>query len=281
MTRLSPPQTLKRNPFLLPAKLDKNLLAYAAAAGAAGVAMLACSTPAQAEVVATKAHVRLPISNGLVQFDINGDGQPDFGLSAFGETHTCTTYAKRHSNVHRNLGCPFDDGVAIVPTQAGDEVLTVSSDFGFHQCAANVPGGQKIGPLRNFQTGRDLLGVHEGTSEGTYYCPWALNFNPSPFIGVKFTDTTGAVYYGWISITIRGINHALITGYAYETTPNQPILAGQTSGTSNAKLEQPTNLDPQPPEIASLVRLAEGASGLAAWRQRSYTAESYTSAPIG
>lgn len=280
MTRLSPLQTSKRTPSRLPAKLDRHLLAYATAAGAAGVAMLACATPAQAEVVATKAHVRLPIAKGLVQFDINGDGQPDFGLSAFGETHTCTTYAKRHANVHRNLGCPFDDGVAIVPTQAGDEVISVESTFGFLQCAANVPGGQKIGTHRNFQPGRDVLGVHEGTSEGVYYCPWALNRNPSPFIGVKFTDTTGAVHYGWISISIVAINHALITGYAYETTPNQPILAGQTSGPS-AKLEQPTNLDPQPPEMASLVRLAEGASGLAAWRQRSYTAESYSSAPIG
>ena len=275
--RLSPPR--KRDASLLPAKLDKNLFAYATAAGAAGVAMLACTSPAHAEVVATKVHVRLPIAQGLVQFDINGDGQPDVGLSAFGETQTCTTYANRRTNVRPPLGCPFHDGVAIVPTQPGDEVWSVTSDNS--HCAADVKGGQKIGPGRNFETGKALLGVHAGTSEGTYYCPWAVNPKPTPFLGVKFTDTSGNTHYGWISINIRGINLAVVTGFAYETTPDQPILAGQTSGPSHGKLNQPTNLDPQPREMATLVRLAQGASGLSAWRPRSYTPESYSSAPIG
>ena len=266
----------KQNPALLPAKLDKTLLAYAAAAGAAGVAMLACAKPAQAEVVYTKVAVRLPIAQGLVQFDINGDGQPDFGLSAFGETHTCTTYAKRS---RPELGCPFHDGVAIVPAQPGNEVWSVDSNG--NQCAADVPRGARIGSKRDFQGGKDLLGVHTGTSEGTYYCPWAVNRTPNPFLGVKFTDTTGALHYGWIRVTIRGINIAFVNDMAYETTPNQPIYAGEVNGPSHANLNQRENLDTQPREMASLGRLAQGATGLSAWRTRSYKAESYTSAAIG
>lgn len=260
--------------------MEKNLLAYAAAAGAAGVALLACAVPAQAEIIATKVNVKLPIAKGLVQFDINGDGQPDFGLSAFGETHTCTQGRITHHSPKRLLGCPFDDGVAIVPTQAGDEVWQAGTSYG-NKCAASVAGGQNIGNGRPFGSGRALLGVHEGTSEGFYYCPWAKTFTPHPFLGIKFTDTTGNIHYGWINIRVIGINRATVTGFAYETVPNQPIRAGSTSGPNAAKLSDPTDLTPQAPEVASLGRLAEGASGLSAWRRRSRPTETYTSAPIG
>lgn len=52
------------------------------------------------------------------------------------------------------------------------------------------------------------------------------------FLGLKFI-IQGQVHYGWarldVTATIRGI-YGAITGYAYETEPNTPILTGQESG---------------------------------------------------
>lgn len=59
--------------------------------------------------------------------------------------------------------------------------------------------------------------------------------------------------------------HASLTGYAYETTPNTPILAGQTSGTNSADLRE--QMIPPAVPRAGLGLLAQGATGLAIWRR--------------
>ncbi len=52
-----------------------------------------------------------------------------------------------------------------------------------------------------------------------------------------------------------GSMKALLTGYAYETIPNKPIIAGKTHGKDVITLEP-----------ASLGHLARGASAIPAWR---------------
>jgi len=49
---------------------------------------------------------------------------------------------------------------------------------------------------------------------------------------------------------------ATLTGYAYETIPNKPIIAGKTHGKDVITLQD-----------ASLGHLAAGASAILAWRQ--------------
>ena len=83
MTHSSAPgaaHSKKRSRSPLSAGLEKNLSCYALAAGSAGVALLACVQPADAKVVITKVDIPVPINAGPVNFDINGDGQNDFGL---------------------------------------------------------------------------------------------------------------------------------------------------------------------------------------------------------
>ena len=78
------------------------------------------------------------------------------------------------------------------------------------------------------------------------------------YLGLKFM-IGGRIHYGWARLNVTlvagtGIQ-ATLTGYAYETIPNKPIITGKTKG------PDVVTLDP-----ATLGRLAQGASGVSAWR---------------
>jgi|HubBroStandDraft_6_1064221.scaffolds.fasta_scaffold05468_2 hypothetical protein len=67
------------------------LNAYALAAGAAGVGVLALAQPAGAKIVYTPAHIPIVQNKGLVELDLNHDGINDFQFS----NYTYTEHAKR------------------------------------------------------------------------------------------------------------------------------------------------------------------------------------------
>jgi hypothetical protein len=258
----------------LSALLEENLSTYVKAAGAAGVALLACAQPSEAKVIATKTDIVVPINGGVIQFDINGDGQPDFGLSAFAfPTSTCSPGGARMRNKRDRkpppLGCPFDDQLRVLPAQAANEVLQHGTSYGF-KCAADLALGVVIGPSRPFGTGTMDMYGNSGTSEGHQFCPWIdrSHFSRARFLGVKFLDTGGAVHYGWVRVTVDSIE-ATINGYGYETVPNRPLTAGEIQGAEDqADMAVPSDeLAPKAPEPANLGRLAQGASGLAVWRR--------------
>jgi hypothetical protein len=272
MTRPSPQSSVQpkqRSQSLLSSGLEKNLSAYAIAAGSAGVALLACVQPADAKVVATKTNILVTVGNP-VQLDINGDGQIDFTVSATARG-VCTTSAARHKpgqHGGKPLGCgnPFYDALRLLPGQAADEAWAAATSVGF-KCAADVARGVPIGPQRPFAEGTLVMSALTGTSEGIAFCPWSRNHYP--YLGVKFTDTTGNVHYGWIRVLVRLDYQPVIQGYAYETVPNKPIGAGIISGPvgPTSQLNPSDFLAPQAAEPATLGRLAQGASGLSAWRR--------------
>jgi hypothetical protein len=66
---------------------------------------------AEAKVVATPAHIVIPTNGDLINFDINGDGQNDFGLQAFGSG------SPRHKSCSQD--CSFGSGLYVVPALAG------------------------------------------------------------------------------------------------------------------------------------------------------------------
>ena len=71
----------RRKRSLLSAAMESRLLSYTAAASAAGVGTLILAQPAQAKVVYTPANIKIVQNGGLITFDLNHDGIPDFGLS--------------------------------------------------------------------------------------------------------------------------------------------------------------------------------------------------------
>jgi hypothetical protein len=98
-------------------------------------------------------------------------------------------------------------------------------------------------------------------------------------LGLKFV-VGGEVHYGWARVSVTlGHNRqrddvvGTLTGYAYETVPDKPIIAGRITG-PDVITEQPEarEITPAPlvapaPAPATLGVLAKGAPGLGIWRR--------------
>jgi hypothetical protein len=238
----------KRALTSLTPRLDRRLLGYAAAASAAGVGLLA--QPAEATIVYTKVNVPIPVNGGLIQFDINNDGIPDFGF-----------YNGANSGARRVPLGFFSAYLAVFPAKAANEVWAVQSN-GF-ECAAALPAAVKVGPGAAFQPNSLPMWEVAGdyTSPGSVHCPWQ-NKRRGAYLGLKFV-VQGQTHFGWARVTINSSGTTLV-GYAYETVPNQAIHTGQTTGPAEVGQSVPA----APVSTwASLGVLAQGADGLAVWRR--------------
>ena len=234
-------------PTRLAPKLDKRLLAYAAAASAAGVGLLTQS--AEAKVVYTAVNTKIGY-NQNVNLDLNHDGMADFILSLqFGQ-------GRRYPEGG------FDSLLAIYAGQAGNEVWGVQSAKGW-ECAAALPAGVKVGAGAAFQQQYlQLFNVAGSYTRGdSEHCPWD-GLRRGAFLGLKFV-VNGLTHYGWAHVTVINVTSTVLDGYAYETVPNQAIDTGKTSGPVTQASFTPLPV-PQP---ATLGMLAQGSRGLSIWRK--------------
>jgi hypothetical protein len=208
------------------------------------VSALALLPPAEARVVYTPAHVRIP-QNGSVQLDLNHDGVVDFTVSSF-YIHNATSLV-----------------VGLLEFRAGNiynEVWAAATDSIFASAlSANVRVGSNI----QFSTDRSLYMAIVGRDYGRIYGggPWTRKV--PAYLGLKF-QIAGTVHYGWARIQVENrlnpktagtplLIVATLTGYAYETIPNKPIDTGKTKGADVISVQP-----------ASLGWLAQGSVGLAA-----------------
>ena len=224
--------------------LNHRLNAYALAAGATGVGLLALAPPAEAKVVYTPSHLKLQAQ--YTNIDLNHDGTPDFTFWIYGEGNTSfhTTW------------------LAIYP---GPGNAAVGTAAGWFKSAVALKKGERIGRHRLFNgdTNAGLMAAHitkNSSHHNTYWGgQWANGGKglKNGYLGFKFL-IKGKVHYGWarVSLAINGPTFTgTVNGYAYETTSNKPIIAGKTKGPDF------TTVDP-----ASLGHLAAGASAIPAWR---------------
>jgi len=236
----------------LRAGLEKSLTAYANAAAAAGVGLLALAAPAEGKIVYTPGYVQIPMNGGWVPLDLNHDGIADFSFTVWtqpsADSHpTCfSARAKTNQIWGRGKGNSF-----------------CGSRF-----AAALRRNFKVGPDKSYfnnSTGsRWIMGFRGGLSSSSgSYGQW-LSPTQHRYLGLKFT-AGGNVHYGWarFNVTLNpspirwyGTNVTL-TGYAYETIPNKPIITGKTRGPDVITLAP-----------ASLGHLAQGASGIRVWREK-------------
>jgi len=255
---------MKRTASRLGANLDKNLMSYAVAAGAAGVGLLALAQPAEAKIVYTPAHTKVGSSTFI---DLNHDGIHDFKLVLHHSTRcvgVCTTPGIHH-------GTAFGSTNAFL---AAYGVASADQIYGQGKFASALPAGVRVGPKSKFPGGNRMAGAHaiNGTNQSVSG-PWAGTGVgvQHRFLGLKFT-IHGKTHFGWarlnVTISQAAVIQATLTGYAYETVPNKPIVTGKTKGpeahgdATFASVSVPT------PAPASLGLLAQGASGLVAWRKR-------------
>jgi hypothetical protein len=240
----------KRNAVRLSRSLEKNLLAYAAAATGS---LAAFAQPATAEIIYTPSNI--PIVGSLTQFDINNDGVSDFAFITFAYfTH--------------GLGASF---LAVSPDVTGNEIVGVLVKGQKQVSAAAMSAGQTVGSTANLQPDELVLGgVFLGSVSETHQGGFLTV--ETAYLGLKFL-VNGQVHYGWARIKFiapGGYAGASIAGYAYESVPNQPIVVGKTSGTAEKSQQGRQSASPtaSAPNVKfqTLGALAASSAGTQLWR---------------
>jgi len=238
----------------LPESVKSQLYMYSLAAGATGVGLLAVAQPAKAEIVYTPVKVTIGVdilhsyaldlaNNGVTNFSINASWKESNDTS--GGTSRLIAKAAAPSN-------------AVV---------------GYGKSALDLAAGQAIGSARKFN---GFLMASLETFIGTEFQlrgKWPNVKNR--YLGLKF-QMNGETHFGWarFSVTVNRQSKRLVgvlTGYAYESTANTPILAGATGGndafpmpgsefgTSQSSISQASR--------SSLGALALGAPAISLWRR--------------
>ena len=238
--------------------LEKRLLGYTLAATASSLAVLALAQLGEAEVVYTPANQSIWANGGVL--DLNNDGTVDFRFrpQTFTSHTTCA------------IGGGY--GLYIVPAVPSNAIRGASSALPssilvgqnpqkFRQGAPGFMAG--FGVIRWICTSRppsyDIVGPFANTADR--------------YLGLQFS-VNGEIHYGWarFNVTDSGKSiSAILTGYAYETTPNAPIFTGKEFGNEIRESPEPHTQAVARPVIptagpATLGRLAQGAQGLAGWR---------------
>jgi hypothetical protein len=251
----------RRQMVRLGSGLEKSLSAYAAASIAAGVSMLAMTKSAEARIVYTPADTNIPVNNReSVLLDLNHDGIADF---SFWNASFRTD----------GLASSLDIGCALVPFHTNrtcryqeNEIWgkgVVSGRFASALRAGFVVGANKsYFQQSRFGRGAGLAAMarfwasyYRGSGTGGQWM-----YTKDRYLGLQFV-IGGQVHYGWARVAVsrdplaRGVQ-ATLTGYAYETIPNKRIVMGRTKGPDVITLEP-----------VSLGRLAQGSSGVSAWRE--------------
>jgi hypothetical protein len=236
---MKPSSRPPRTPSKLSDSVHHQLNMYALAASAAGVGVLALPRPAEGKVVYTPAH-HVIVRNSHYFLDLNHDGIADFEISQL--TGCSTDFCRAYLYVP---GLPISGGNYV---EGRIKIL--------HSAYA-LKLGSRIGPKKPFQGWNMYNRTFSPGTAGNCLGSWANVKNR--YLGFKFL-IKGKTHFGWARLNVSCSGSparvGLLTGYAYETIPNKPIVAGKTKGADVIRVTEP----------ASLGRLAQGSAGLAASR---------------
>jgi len=239
---MKPSSVPPRTPSTLPGSVHHRLNMYALAASAAGVGVLALAQPVEAKIVYTPAHLVVPRGwPGVTFIDLNHDGIADFKLENWWNSDT----ESGPEGILSAFPAAKSDGNGIL----GYGTAGKGSLIYF---ASALRAGAAIGPKQRFYYPKwnDWM-LRASVSWGQ----WKDVTNR--YLGFKF-GISGKTHYGWARLNahFNPDNYkitAVVTGYAYETVPNKPIVAGKTKGPDVVAVHP-----------ASLGHLAQGSAGLAA-----------------
>ncbi len=206
--------------------LDSKLKKYAALAGTVTAAVSSVS----AQVNYTDLNPDVLVTGNLDTYllDLNADLLPDYGFAtidtAFGGTFSGFSYNVDYAGAVLN---------ATGNEWAGENVVSgtgtsASSNF----VLKNIPQGSSIGPGNSWGSGSAMVGLNADIS--IPLLGYSTNFQSGPmigttgFLGLKFS-VGGNTHYGWARVEVTPNGEILsIKDYAYDGTPNTPIVAGET-----------------------------------------------------
>jgi hypothetical protein len=246
-----------RSQFSFSEPLQQRLNAYALAASAAGMGVLALGKPAEAKIVYTPAHKTINVGQKIA-LDLNHDGKTDFNFQE--SFFTTTSVGEFHSIV-----------LAAFPAHKGNDV------WGMGNRASALAAGVRVGAKGRFSYGKKVMAVDsyaDGTG-GSGTCNGLWINAQKRYLGFKFT-IKGKTHFGWARLNVSCVNTSsshtvsgVLTGYAYETIPNKAIITGRTKRQDAEAIAQ--YAAPQVPtarQEATLGSLAMGSPGLSIWRRK-------------
>jgi hypothetical protein len=258
-----------KTPARLPESLNRRLNAYAMAAAASGVAVLACAMPAEGAPICKTVSIDLQTSN---TFPLNPAQQfaPAFNVAQSQYTqYFYTTGVSQFFWWNRGF---FE------PNSAGAKVV-----LGANNLPADLAFGADIGPGGNFGKptsygllftyGRGTYGRVQGGGTKSQH-RGNLSLLQSGYVGFQFAQA-GQVHYGWARLAVtfkqgyfnKSYSSTHVLGYGYESSPNTAIAAGSCSTAENSEPSGPAELHPGS-QAPSLGTLALGSESLAQWRNR-------------
>lgn len=247
----------------LPQALQENLNAYAVAAAATGVAVLACVSPAPGATICKNPSAEIHGSNA---FPLNPTG---VGPAPFFVAQSTLQYFLSTTGVSSlrwwNRGF-------FTPNSGGAKVLLAKSGL-----PADVASGVEIGPGGDFGKGvsygmlftygkGNFSSIQGGGTKQKHR--GNLSLTQDSYVGFQFSQS-GSMHYGWarLAVSLRNgqgskqtVLHVL--SFGYETTPNVAIGAGNCSesGQADSGLAGQSSADSS---RSSLGALALGSTGIA------------------
>ena len=233
MSRATYPRTMSK----LSESTCRLLESYTLAATAAGVGVLALARPSEAKIVYTPAHHIIKTGTSY-NLDLNHDKVVDFTLKDVAASDTDSAWWTLSASPAKGNGA------------RGFQTLQR-----FPWASALKPGAV-IGGNKQYFPGK-VMAFAIATEGGSTFVEGSWVNVEQRCLGLKFYIGK-KVHYGWARFNVSpkvGSITATLTGYAYETIPNRPIIAGKTEGSDVVTVEG-----------ASLGRLAQGSAGLAVWR---------------
>jgi len=239
----------------LSSTFNQALAAYMAAGAAACVGLMTAAQQAEAKVIYTPTYAKI---TDFYYLDLNHDGIRDFVLW---NVASCTSTACGAELMAYLSGGP--NVVAGIPSQA-----------------SALRAGAVIGPAAQFPAVSEMMMAegaihHRQGSSSQPPAEWFGQFANGGkgvrdrYLGLKFV-INGQTHYGWARFSVSIPNAKVLnftpvlTGYAYETEPNKPIVAGQETSAPTIGSLFPESLNTT---TQSLGMLARGADAISIWRR--------------
>jgi hypothetical protein len=203
--------------------IEQRLTSYALAASAAGVGVLVATTPAEGRIIYTPAN-KIISHGGKYELDLNHDGVIDFTLR---NKYFSQTAESTFVSVLSAIPAPGNGAAGWTAVEHG---LSGTQFVGY---AFALKAGAKVNGARYF-VGKKLASVSYSAG-GNYYDGSWVNVK-NRYLGLQF-KIKGTTHYGWARLSVQFKNERVtgtLTGYAYETDANTPIIAGQETDDPNA-----------------------------------------------
>ena len=207
--------------------------------------------------------------SAIAPIDLNHDGNADFNIfGEFGSGGFSSVPIFRTALVY--AGAQPGNQIGVVSTFAG---IGIAQALNF---------GQEVGPNLRFSSAiRHTFKLAEFYSIGSGPKSAVGEFydQKNKFVALKLA-LNGETYYGWARVSTKEVGDKLafeLVDYAYQSTPNLPILAGQGIPKPEAALldqgpnppvpAQPVGANPKS-FPATLGLLAYGSDAIPAWRRK-------------